>query len=379
MVEPGGVGDVRNSLGNVIASGAPESASGWTIDLAPAVLSGRYTIEVEPVGWLTASTGFTLYGSLGAYEVAINAPQGPTPLPPGTSAFTPVTPVRLVDSRDGVGAVGRVAAGRQVVVQVADGVRVPADATAAVVNVAAVNPSAPGFLTVYPCSDGVPDTSTLNYVAGQTVANTTIAALVVGSAVCVDVRRDRHPGRHHGLAQRQRCVTPHADRSDPCGRHPVERRGSAPRCRPDPGCRSQRRRSRRIERGRRQRHCGQRRRTGIPHRVPVRRRAAEHLDGELRRQRGRPNNTIVGLSGGRICVFSDQATDVLVDLLGSFAAAGLAYQPTAPVRVLDTRRTGTLAAGAVAAYSVGAAASVHRCQEPPTSTSRRPTTPWMAS
>ena len=69
----------------------------------------------------------------------------------------------------------------------------------------------------------------------------------------------------------------------------------------------------------------------------------------------RPNNTIVGLSGGRICVFSDAATDVLVDLLGSFAADGLAYQPIAPVRVLDTRRTGTLGAGAVAAYSVGAA------------------------
>ena len=54
----------------------------------------------------------------------------------------------------------------------------------------------------------------------------------------------------------------------------------------------------------------------------------------------RPNNTIVGLSAGRICIFSDAATDVLVDLLGSFGAGGLAYLPTPPVRVLDTRRSG---------------------------------------
>ena len=175
---------IRNSLGNVIASGGPGVPSGWTVDLSPSVLAGRYTIEVDPVGWLTASTGFTTYGSLGEYELAINAPQGPTPLPPGTSAFTPITPARLVDTRNGLGAAGRVAAGRQVVVQVADGVRVPADATAAVVNVAAVNPSAAGFVTVYPCSDGVPDTSTLNFVAGQTVANTTIAALSPAGQLC---------------------------------------------------------------------------------------------------------------------------------------------------------------------------------------------------
>ncbi len=175
---------IRNSVGEVIASGSPTVPSGWTVDVSPSVLAGRYSIEVQPVGWLTASTGFTTYASLGAYELAITAPQGLTPLPPGTSAFTPVTPTRLVDTRNSVGATGRVAAGRQVVVQVADGVRVPADATAAVVNVAAVNPSAAGFVTVYPCSDGVPDTSTLNFVSGQTVANTTIAALSPAGQLC---------------------------------------------------------------------------------------------------------------------------------------------------------------------------------------------------
>ena len=146
---------IRDSVGAVIASGGPGVPSGWTVDLASSVATGRYTIEVAPVGWLTASTGFTTYGSLGAYELAINVPQGIAPLAPGTSAFSPITPARLVDTRNGVGAVGGVGAGRQVVVQVAD-IVVPADANAAVVNVAAVNPSAPGYVTVYPCSATFP-------------------------------------------------------------------------------------------------------------------------------------------------------------------------------------------------------------------------------
>ena len=347
---------IRNSLGNVIASAGPGVPSGWSVDLAPSVLAGRYTIEVEPVGWLTASTGFTTYGSLGEYELAINAPQGPTPLPPGTSAFTPVTPARLVDTRNGVGAAGRVAAGRQVVVQVADGVRVPADATAVVVNVAAVNPSAAGFVTVYPCSDGVPDTSTLNFVAGQTVANTTIAALSSAGQLCawtyaetdilVDITGWLSPSGASRLTPigptrvvdtrsgvggvrlaAGQTLTVDLNGAVPAGSNAVAVNVTAVNA-AVPGFL-----------------------TVFPCSGAIPNTSTVNFVGN----EARPNNTIVGLSGGRICVFSDAATDVLVDLLGSFAGDGLAYQPTSPVRVLDTRRTGTLGAGAVAAYSVGAA------------------------
>ena len=70
---------IRNNLGNVIASGGPSAPSGWTVDLSTPVLAGRYTIEVGPVGWLAASTGFTAYASLGAFELIVNAPQGTAP------------------------------------------------------------------------------------------------------------------------------------------------------------------------------------------------------------------------------------------------------------------------------------------------------------
>jgi hypothetical protein len=213
---------VRNSLGAVVDTAAPAAPSGWTLNLAPVVPAGRYTIEVQPVGWLTASTGFTTYGSLGAYELVVDAPSGPPPPARGASTFTPVRPVRLVDTRNGIGASGRVGPGRQVVLRVADDVTVPANATAVVLNVTAVDPSAAGFVTVYPCSVGVPDTSTLNYVAGQTVANTTIAALSgAGATVRVDVRGDPHPGGHHGVARPRRNLAVDADRPDESGRHPL--------------------------------------------------------------------------------------------------------------------------------------------------------------
>ncbi len=348
---------IRNSAGAVVASGGPGVPSGWTVDLSPSVSTGRYTVEVTPVGWLTASTGFTTYGSLGAYELAINAPQGLAPLAPGTSAFTPVTPTRLVDTRNGVGAPGRVAGGRQVVVQVADGVGVPSDATAAVVNVAAVDPSAPGFVTVYPCSTSVPDTSTLNFVAGQTVANTTIAALSSAGQLCawtnsetdilVDITGWLSPsgasrltpigptrvtdtrsgvgGTRLGAGQ---TMAVDFNGAIPAGSNAVAVNVTAVNA-AAPGfltvypC------------------SGARPNTST----------VNYVGNEAR-----PNNTIVGLSAGRMCIFSDAATDVLVDLLGSFGAGGLAYQPTPPVRVLDTRRSGTLGAGDAVAYSVSAAA-----------------------
>ncbi len=347
---------VRDSAGNVVASGAPDRPSGWTVDLSLTVPAGRYTIEVEPIGWLTPSTGFSSYGSLGAYDVAITAPQGPAPLSPGTSAFTPIVPVRLVDSRSSVGAAGRVAAGRQVVVQVAGRVRIPADATAVVVNTAAVDPSAAGFVTVYPCSDRVPNTSTLNYVGGQTVANTTISALSPAGQLCAWTSAETDI-----LIDITGWLGPRgASRLTPIGpTRAVDTRSGV---------------------GGVRLAAGQTLAVDLNGKIPAGSDAVAvnvtavnaATPGFLTvfpcsasppntstvnyvANEARANNTIVGLSRGRICVFSDAATDVLVDLVGSFASNGLAYQPTPPVRVLDTRRAGTLEAGAVARYDVSAA------------------------
>lgn len=62
---------------------------------------------------------------------------------------------------------------------------VPADASAVVLNVTVTEPSASGFVTVYPCGGDRPNASNVNFVAGATVANAVTAKVGVGGKVCL--------------------------------------------------------------------------------------------------------------------------------------------------------------------------------------------------
>lgn len=66
---------------------------------------------------------------------------------------------------------------------------VPADAKAASLNVTATQPRSGGFLRVYPCGGDMPDTSTVNYNSGDTVANSVVVGLNAGKA-CVYTTSD---------------------------------------------------------------------------------------------------------------------------------------------------------------------------------------------
>lgn len=100
----------------------------------------------------------------------------------GTDGLTPFGPKRVLDTRneDSKPTAGSV---QRIVVRDLDGV--PADATAAMLNVTVTEPEALGFVTVYPCSEEVPTVSSVNYVAGQTVPNAVLALLDDDGAVCV--------------------------------------------------------------------------------------------------------------------------------------------------------------------------------------------------
>jgi hypothetical protein len=87
-------------------------------------------------------------------------------------------PTRDLDTRSGIGLRhGALGAGGIHRLQVARYLGVPADAAAVMLSVVAVAPSASGYLTVYPGSAAVPDTSTLNFTPGVVVANAAIAKL----------------------------------------------------------------------------------------------------------------------------------------------------------------------------------------------------------
>ena len=69
---------------------------------------------------------------------------------------------------------------------------VPNNATAAMLNVTAVSPSGPGFLTVYPCGSPRPLASSLNYAKGDVRANAVLAQIGTDGKVCVYTERSTH-------------------------------------------------------------------------------------------------------------------------------------------------------------------------------------------
>ncbi|MFJ4667973.1 right-handed parallel beta-helix repeat-containing protein [Kitasatospora purpeofusca] len=88
--------------------------------------------------------------------------------------FHPLSPSRLLDTREAVGVPGTeaVPAGGTVDLQVAGLAGAPLDGvTAVTMNVTATEPSEDGHLRVYPHGTALPQTSSLNWTAGRTVPN----------------------------------------------------------------------------------------------------------------------------------------------------------------------------------------------------------------
>ena len=110
---------------------------------------------------------------------------------PGSTQFVSVAPARLADTRPDQGAFGFTQITGQIVrVQVAGREGVPANATAAVLNVTGVNTTAPGFVTVYPAGTDLPTASNVNFDgAGQVLANMVTVKLGAGGAVDVYMQR----------------------------------------------------------------------------------------------------------------------------------------------------------------------------------------------
>lgn len=124
-------------------------------------------VIVDVVGWYASSTGTT------------------------GGSFTPVTPVRAIDTRDGGGSPKT--AGSTTEVQVAGITGVPSNqptpAVAAVaVNLTAVTPSAAGWLKAWGSGSTAPSTSVLNHQPGETIA--AFAIVAVGADGKIRVRNE---------------------------------------------------------------------------------------------------------------------------------------------------------------------------------------------
>ena len=109
-------------------------------------------------------------------------------------ALVPLVPARVLETRSGPDektsdgqfqGIGQRGAGTTLELQVTGRGGVPADADAVMLNVTAVFPVAAGFLTVYPCGTTLPKASNVNYGPGDVAPNAVLAKIGTGGKVCI--------------------------------------------------------------------------------------------------------------------------------------------------------------------------------------------------
>jgi subtilisin family serine protease len=171
-------------LGSSVASLTPvasndDQVSGlWSQVAFFAVAGSAYSIAVDGYGGVSGS-------------IALQTSWQPGPPSSATPTdYVPLEPARLADTR----MTGFVAGGSSLELQVTGRAGVPGDAAAVVLSVFATEPTGPGFVTVFPCGEARPNGSSLNYVAGATIANTVIAKVGVGGRVCLFTLATSHLG-----------------------------------------------------------------------------------------------------------------------------------------------------------------------------------------
>ncbi|HVS05286.1 MAG TPA: glycosyl hydrolase family 18 protein [Candidatus Dormibacteraeota bacterium] len=99
--------------------------------------------------------------------------------------YCPLVPSRLLDTRSGLGGSTTVGPGQTISFTALNRGNVPSTGVAAVaLNVTATNPSAAGYLTLFP-GGGWPRTSSVNFTAGQTVPNRVIVGVGLNGQVSI--------------------------------------------------------------------------------------------------------------------------------------------------------------------------------------------------
>lgn len=120
---------------------------------------------------------------------------------PAASTFVPLTPARLLETRQGQGmttvdgqfqGLGIRAEGSTLELNVAGRGGAADNALAVVLNVTVTGPVQGGYITVFPCGSSRPLASNLNYGAGQTVANMVVAKVGAVGKVCLFAAGSTH-------------------------------------------------------------------------------------------------------------------------------------------------------------------------------------------
>jgi hypothetical protein len=248
------------------------------------------------------------------------------------SGYTSLDPVRLLDTRTTSHVVG----GTTREVQITGRAGIPGNAAAVAVNLAAVDPGDAGYLSAFPCGGATPTTSTVNHDLRHATSNSAIVKLGAGGKICIysmstaDIVVDvtgwfgtgsgytsldpvrfldsRTTGRLAAGSTREVQIT---------GRSGVTTNAAAVAVNlaaVDPGG------------------------AGYLSAFPCGGATPTTSTVNYDTTHATSNSAIVKVgTGGKICIYSMSATDIVVDVTGWFTGSG--YTALDPNRLLDTRST----------------------------------------
>jgi hypothetical protein len=112
---------------------------------------------------------------------------------PASSTLIPLaSPVRFLDTRSGVGIAGPIDAGSITEVQVGGRFGIPTSVDLLVFNATALGAANAGFLTVFPCGEPTPATSSVNFGVNKTVPNLVASRVSADGTVCVVSTATQH-------------------------------------------------------------------------------------------------------------------------------------------------------------------------------------------
>ncbi len=118
---------------------------------------------------------------------------------PADSDYRPTVPSRLLDTRPGSQTIdgqsagfGGLLAGSVTELVVAGRASVDADVGAVVLSVTATGATGPGYVTVFPCAQGRPNASNLNFSAGAVIATSVVSQVDENGRVCLFTSGSTH-------------------------------------------------------------------------------------------------------------------------------------------------------------------------------------------
>ena len=164
--------NILNPLWTRIGVGSWNSSVGQTWSGAGFTLANVWIgVQIFSGGAVTPTSSTTVAPTTSTTTI----PSGPT------GRYTPVTPARILDTRDGTGGItGAVPSGGTIDVQIAGRGGLPStDLAGVAMTVTVTQPTGLGYLTVFPSGAGRPAPSNLNFSAGETTAN--LVVVKVGS------------------------------------------------------------------------------------------------------------------------------------------------------------------------------------------------------